>query len=492
MLYGCMALTGTTLAFDLLPFIFIPFIFIPFVISCLYSDTHYAMRWKQIAGALGCCVLFFFLTKTAESIPNENLNGFKGRGEIVIHSVRITHSAFATRLSYQGTLKQWFPKGSEDALPNLYNVPIRIDLPDSANRPSADYRYLIEGRLKQSERGLFLIPDKNTPWTTLGSTWSLAEQRYVLKEHFKKYIHSSFTNTSVTSFLIGIATGEFDDRILTKEFSRFGLQHIMAISGLHFSIIATFLSFLIGLYFSRTIASVLVIGLLTLYFLFIGPSPSVLRAWISIAISMTGIIIGKRGSGINSLGVGLIFVLLWDPHWIGHIGFQFSFASTLAILMGFSHCDKMMQRLFVKRHLSQMVDVSMLDKHGYCLLTFLRQSIALGLAVNLVALPLTLFHFQKFPILGLVYNLFFPFLISFSLTFLMLGCGLSLLWQWSGNWIHSLNESYTDFILNLAVQLPKSFDLIFYYENLSYTFVGLILIMVFYIGIYHWKQEEFV
>ena len=83
------------------------------------------------------------------------------------------------------------------------------------------------------------------------------------------------------------------------------------------------------------------------------------------------------------------------------------------------------QKMFRTRSLSKITEMHWLDQHAYCLLYYLRQGLALALAVNLVAMPITFFYFQKFPLMSLFYNLFFPFLVSFSMLLLLFRCRFS-------------------------------------------------------------------
>lgn len=286
----------------------------------------------------------------------------------------------------------------------------------------------------------------------------MVEWRASAKESIKQRILHAIADPHTAAFLSGIATGEFDDRILAFELGRFGLQHIMAISGLHFAILAAILGFLLRLFLSYRIAAAVLLAILSAYFVFLGPSPSVTRAWTAIAIGLCGLLAGKRSSGLNALGIALLLAALLDPFSASYIGFQFSFAVTAAILMWHAPCDALMQRLFAKRRLSEIADMGRPDQHGYCVLFFLRQALALGLAVNLAALPLTLYHFHKFPLMSLVYNLFFPFLISLSMLLLIIAFIAAPIAPFIATMLHVINERYTQFILNFAFNMPSAFD----------------------------------
>ena len=98
------------------------------------------------------------------------------------------------------------------------------------------------------------------------------------------------------------------------------------------------------------------------------------------------------------------------------------------------------------------------DQYGYMAVAFFRSAGALTLAVNLFALPLTLYYFHKFPAMGLLYNLFFPFLVSVSMLLLIVGLALDLVLPILGGIIHDSNNLFTHFMLKLVYQMPTNID----------------------------------
>jgi competence protein ComEC len=264
----------------------------------------------------------------------------------------------------------------------------------------------------------------------------------------------------------------------------------MAISGLHFSIIAAFLGFALSLFFPRKLAAVIVLLLLSCYFLFLGMSPSVLRAWVSVTIALGALFIERKSIALNSLGIALLFIAVGQPLWTQHIGFQFSFGITAAILLFFAPCDRWLKKFFPKRVLSQVVNIGWLDQHGYCFLNYARQAVSLSLAVNLVALPLTLYHFHQFPVMSLIYNLFFPPMVSISLLLLIPGLALAWIFPWLGQQLHVANETYTQFLLNFAFNLPKAFDVIWYVDTIPTVVLCCYLAILLVVGIGNFEQEE--
>lgn len=470
LLYGLAMLIGITAALNWNPVLLLPLVLI----------TIPTFSYKKILLTLGIVCAAFFYVKVSYLFPNAS-EGIVGEAHIQISSLATKTTHFGKQWVYKGNIRSF--ETPEGILAK--NIPFVITLPQNAEiiRPASDKEYIVSATLKEISPGYFtLIPLKNTPWIPLQGSWSSSEIRFKAKQMVGKYIHNSISNHRTATFLSGIATGDFDDRLMVFEFGRFGLQHIMAISGFHFAIIAAILSIILKFVIGRKKAVPLLIFLLSSYFIFLGPSASVMRAWIAILIVLCGFIFGKEGSGLNSLGIGMIVVLLIDPLLSRSIGFQFSFAVTAAILLFFPLIDYAFQQLLKKRDLSEAIEMNFLNQHAYCVLSFLRQALSLTLAVNLIALPMTFYAFQKFPLLSLVYNLFFPFLVSLSMLLLIVAMLFSVIPP-LGKLIHLINTSYTEFMLNFVYNVPTSIDVNLRFSNFSFEFLICFLCIIFGIGI---------
>ena len=441
----------------------------------------------------------FSWAKLHYQLPQLQEERVEGIAEVDLKSVNYSKTAFGNRWVYRGILRGFTHSESNHSI--VQNIPVRLTIPAEQNRfrPEAGYTYILKTFLKNDVHGNYqLTPikkrsknDSGPPtWKRIQKLWSLAEWRYEIKSSFQAHLQKIYRETHVSSFITGIATGEFYDRLLSFELNRFGLLHLMAISGLHFSLIASFLLMGATMILPRKIAATIVLTLLGVYFLILGISPSVFRAWIAIAIALSSIFLHRHAHGLNSLGIALLAALFWDPFWIKQIAFQFSFMITASILLFAAPCERMLERVFYKRNLSQMIQLGTLDQHGYCLLALLRKGIALAIAVNLTALPLTLFHFQQFPLLSFLYNLFFPFLVSLCLLLLLVALTTALIFPLAGNFLHAINETYTKWLLHLVCNLPKNFDTKLYYSSLTTEALACYLIALLGLGILVHQPEK--
>jgi len=464
LLYGLAFAGGITLAFDQL-WCLAP---LGMIVFSILEHKHRLLLFSLVVAAAFCYVHLTILMPPDEPI--------QGKAHIHISSVRPYHSTFREGFIVRGTLVSFVPDGASVSVAR--NVP--FSLKAGKNREAVNQDYVIQATLRHQKH---LFVKKGTHWQPVPWTFSLAEWRFQNKESARAYITGKISHSKAASFLSGMATGLFDDNTLHNELSRFGLQHIMAISGFHFALVALLLNLCLRLFLSDKTSSITLVILLTIYFLFLGSSPSILRAFVMATIYFSGKIVERQSRALNSLGAALIAVLILDPVSLMTIGFQFSFLVTAAILIFTSPIEAALQIIFKKRSLSELIDMSPLDQHGYILSNALRKLLALTISVQVVVIPLSLFWFQKFPVLSLLYNMFFPFLASLSLFLLILGLAVSWLPPLAGV-IHAINSAYTNWALNLAYQLPMSLDLWIRIQQIPMLLAAGYLCLLFASGIF--------
>lgn len=473
LLYGLALLLGCAFAFKPLSIYFFPCLII-------YSPIFSKMPKFRILLAILFMIFGAFYSAGTLKFPHKPEKEFSGMALFKIDSFSRVSKHYGHSWLYKGTIQSFHFQNEVIA----YNIPANIQLSSNLVPPKANRSYLIEGILREiSPYKFVIIPNKDKPWIPIPWTFSFADFRYQAKQAVSNYIYKNYHSSHVAAFLVGIATGDFQDRLLSYEFSRFALQHIMAISGFHFAIVASLLNFILSIFFSPKKTAAILILLLTVYFSFLGWAPSIMRAWVSATLLLASTLFERKSSGLNSLGIGLMGILLLDPLACTSLGFQFSFASTAAILLVYSPIDKILQKLFPKRPLGVMIDMNSLNQHAYTFLNWSRAAISLTIAVNSVALPLTLYYFQKFPLMGLVHNLFFPFLVSISMIFLFFGSFVSFLIAPLGSLLHRMNEIYTQFVLNYTFNMPTTLDTYWRTSSISLNFIIMNLCILFIFGV---------
>jgi len=122
------------------------------------------------------------------------------------------------------------------------------------------------------------------------------------------------------------------DPLLKQALVSTGTLHIVALSGMNITILASIVNISLLWLFPRKIASIVTIFVIIGFILFVGPSASVIRAGIMGGISLVAIIFGKNLWALWSWGVAVVGMLLVRPMWITDLSFQLSVLASLGII----------------------------------------------------------------------------------------------------------------------------------------------------------------
>ena len=181
------------------------------------------------------------------------------------------------------------------------------------------------------------------------------------------------------------------DAELRQNFSRAGLAHLMAVSGMHVGFLLLPFWFVIPVFWRMKHGAWLGLGciflLLWLYAGITGFSPSVQRASVFAFFVAMARLFRYQRDPVNLTGLAALLILLIDPASLFLIGFQMSFAAVLTIFT----LLPVLQRLFdpKKRHL------------WYAKLTSLT---LLSFCIQFALMPVLLHRFNEFSLIGPVMN----------------------------------------------------------------------------------------
>lgn len=488
LLYGLSLMLGVFVHLSPTLSLIIPalFLWIPLLFNFFQSRDGRSLQ--HLILALLAFLAGWIYTLSSYSFPHLPSEGIKGMAHVSIKTIHLQSTPFGKHWLYRCEIAQFFPAQSSESI--VKSIPCTITF--AAKRaittpPIKSQDYWVSGTIKEQESGRYVLKvGSKEKWIPIAGTSNGAERRFLWKQTVSSWIESQFSHPASASFLAGVITGQFDDSWMREQFSRFGLQHLLAISGFHFAIIALFLNIGCRLFFSMKGSAIALLIGLSCYTLFLGPQASILRAWIMCSLTLLGGLLEKQTTALNSVGVALLIILGYDPLLSQEIGFQLSFAITAGILLFYSPAKSFCDFLIAKKTLSEVIKMNSCNQHAYCILSFFKQGLALTLAVNVLAFPLTLYYFHQFPWMSLVYNLFFPLLASFSIILLLLGGALSFI-PYVGAAISLINNRYTLFLLELTHQIPMEVDI--YLKVISFPSSWLILYIccTFLAGIV-WKE----
>ncbi|WP_245683860.1 DNA internalization-related competence protein ComEC/Rec2 [Vulcanibacillus modesticaldus] len=214
-------------------------------------------------------------------------------------------------------------------------------------------------------------------------------------------------------FMKSILLGERDDLAneLFNDFSILGLSHLLAISGLHLSILTLMLFWLFGkLRITKQNTAYIVSFLLIGYMFFTGASPSVVRATVMAILMFYGLIFKRSFLALQSFGIALMLMSFYNPMWIFDVGFQLSFVITFYILWGLPivYGNLHIKNEGIKKSVSLII-ITQLASFPLSFYYFHQYS-TISWLTNLLIVPIFSIVILPFGIILLLFALFFPYL----------------------------------------------------------------------------------
>ena len=119
-----------------------------------------------------------------------------------------------------------------------------------------------------------------------------------------------------------------------SNFRALGVSHLLVVSGMHMTVLAGFLQlFLRRLPVRKAVANLLTGLVLLMYLTLSGFQPSASRGAAMYAMLLLADSSGRHSDGLNSLGMAVLTVCLFQPFSGGDLGFALSVTATLGIVL---------------------------------------------------------------------------------------------------------------------------------------------------------------
>lgn len=222
---------------------------------------------------------------------------------------------------------------------------------------------------------------------------------------------------------------------LRETYNVTGASHILALSGLHLSIIYMLITLLIPTHRWRIITQTITILLIWTFAFLTGLSPSITRA--ASMLTIYGLLsVGYREKmSINTLAFTAILLLLMSPASLYNIGFQMSFLAVFGILLFMPLFD-----CLIPQHILQR----------YSLLKWLWGMVTVSISAQIGVAPLIAFYFHRFSFYFLLSN-FVVIPCAYIIIiggFLLLLTHAAFLAQWLTGTVNFMTQSLS-FISNL-------------------------------------------
>lgn len=231
---------------------------------------------------------------------------------------------------------------------------------------------------------------------------SLSDRPKLLKSAIGQRIEQLFPeNTAIAKAFL---TGEKHD--LSSEereiYSKSGAAHLLAISGMHISLLAALLTWLFRKFLNRKYAFLLTMALLCMYGSLIGFSTSLLRAMLMFAVFSAAPLAGRYSDAPTRLAAALLFSLLIRPYAILESSFILSYGATAGIIFLY---NPLLRLICSDKFVQENTNVGLFSKSYKGYLSKIISTLVVSAAAQLAILPAVVHLFGAQPIWSLLVNL---------------------------------------------------------------------------------------
>lgn len=249
--------------------------------------------------------------------------------------------------------------------------------------------------------------------------FSLQEYLYELRCDITKVLDDNLPGEEsgiMSAMCLGDKSGLDTD---TKDlFKLSGLAHILAISGLHISIIG------MGIYkplrrrgLNFVVSGIISSALVILYGMLVDGGVSTIRAIGMFLIMIIANIIGHSYDVLTGLAVTMMYLIVLYPYCVLSAGFVFSFGAVFGIAIVVSPLtsiyEKFIRLRFLERHKGEAFRMSIKERIIKALLS--------GALIQLVTLPIVCYYYYEIPTYVVLINLVIIPLLGVLLSMTLIG-----------------------------------------------------------------------
>lgn len=331
--------------------------------------------------------------------PREIEGCIPDKPQTIVTEVRsVSHGNAITRLETKAAIDSMAINMLVDLQGNDYNIKIGDSLICSAEIQRINPPVTPEGfdyaKYLRNNGILYKAYVRKGQYKKIGHEENLLSISGAIRKAIVQSIFECQFKDNTANFLITVLTGDknFLSDTTKENFSKSGLAHILAVSGLHIAIISLLISWIlspldnINLKWMRLLLTLAFVWAFT----FITGMPiSAIRAAIMVSFVIAGIVLKQKHSISNALFAAATFTLVISPSALFDVGFQLSYLSVLGIIV-LADLMTFGKRFSLKKRLTSIFAVSVAAQLGTAVVTlfyfnFLPLSFLLG---NIIVVPL--------------------------------------------------------------------------------------------------------
>ncbi len=274
------------------------------------------------------------------------------------------------------------------------------------------------------------------------------------------------------NMLVGMLFGERSalDQETEQLFTRSGISHLLAVSGLHVGLLAGAIFMMARRTGLRGWYAYLFVSLFLFAYVYLcGLKPAAMRALIMVLLVMGAQYWDRPGDFPTALAAAALFTLVYHPLLLFSVSFQLSYAATAAILFLTPLLQEKIAAFLARFALfftpSQQKIISSL--------------LAVTMAAQLGVIPLTAYYFRQVSLAALLANILILPVMALVLGLGLVSALLGLVWPLAGSLLNLANYPLLSYILFTArmfsalpfsyreVYPPRFTELLLYYLFLA-------------------------
>jgi competence protein ComEC len=302
----------------------------------------------------------------------------------------------------------------------------------------------------QQGKGIFLVATLKGDFSLLHGEPSLLNYPALLRQKIISTIEGIFpidTYAFAKALLIGDTTSFTYEQ--DRDFQVSGLRHVVAVSGLHVSILFALIYMVSGRH--RIWNTILGIPLLLIFAAIAGFTPSIVRACTMQCIMLLSMLVDKEYDPPTSLAFAVLVILGINPHAVTSVSFQLS----VGCMIGIFAFSESLRQYFLS--FGKLQEKSKGKTMKAKLIRWFVGSVSVTLSAMSVTIPLCAIYFGMISLIGILANLLTLWIISFVFYGILLTCAAGLLWWPLGRifaWAFSWPIRYVLWVSELLADFP--------------------------------------
>ena len=270
-------------------------------------------------------------------------------------------------------------------------------------------------------KGIFLITSQKSDVTVTGGEPRILDYPAIWRHRILQITETVFPTDTVgfaKALLLGDTTG-FTYR-QDRAFQVSGLRHIVAVSGLHVSILFSLIYMVFG--HRRVWNAIFGIPLLLIFAAMAGFTPSIIRACLMQGLILIAMLTDKEYDPVTALAFAVLVILAVNPMSITSVSLQLSVGCMIGI---FAFSEPLRQYLLSFGNLKEK---SKGKSWRAKIIRWLTGSVSVSVSAMAFTTPLCAIYFGLVSLVGILANILTLWVISFIFYGIMLACLFAALW----------------------------------------------------------------